>query len=410
MHRVNPLAARATLLTTGLLAALSMFGPFSIDTVFPAFPAMSAQFGADSTAMQQVTSIYLLSFGAMSLFHGPLSDALGRKPVMVSGIVLYVGASVGCALSTSLPMLLAFRALQGVTAGAGQIVARAVVRDLYEGPRAQQVMSQIVMIFAIAPAVAPVVGGWILLVGPWPWIFWFLVVFGGLMAVATAWILPETHPRQVRSPLRLGPLLRGLWEVARLPAFLRVAMAASLGFAGQFIYIVAAPIFVVDLLGLGPQDFWVFFAPTIACMVLGAYLAGRAAGRIEPRTLATIGLTIAAGAGLVNVALQATPGLPALPWAIVGPALLAFGIALVFPIMQLAMLDLFPHRRGAASSVGSFLTLMLNSALAGLISPLVTDTRLELAVTSLVFVVLGWIVWAWHRRRALTSPQVIDGR
>lgn len=407
---MSPAAARSTLLTTGLLAALSMFGPFSIDTVFPAFPVIGAQFDADSSAMQQVTSIYLLSFAGMSLLHGPLSDAVGRKPVMVTGIVLYVAASLGCALSTSLPMLLIFRALQGSTAGAGQIVARAVVRDLYEGPRAQQVMSQIVMIFAVAPAVAPVVGGAILTFGPWPWIFWFLAAFGLVMAVATMVGLPETHPAAQRNPLRMRPILRGLWEVAKLPAFQRVAMAGSLGFAGQFIYIAAAPIFIVDLLGLGPQDFWVFFVPTIACMVLGAFLAGRAAGRIEPGALATIGLTIAAGAGFLNVVLQAIPGLPALPWAVVGPALLAFGIALVFPVLQLALLDLFPHRRGAASSVGSFVTLMLNSLLAGVVTPLVTGTRLQLAVTSLVFVLLGWVLWAWHQHHALTSPKVIDER
>ncbi|GMA21385.1 hypothetical protein GCM10025862_34060 [Arsenicicoccus piscis] len=124
---------RGALGLTILLAGLSMFGPFSIDTVFPAFPAMGAQLGADTAAMQQVTSVYLLAFGAMSLFHGPISDAVGRKPVIVTGITVYVLASVGCALSTSLPMLITFRALQGLSAGGGQIVARAVVRDRFEG-------------------------------------------------------------------------------------------------------------------------------------------------------------------------------------------------------------------------------------------------------------------------------------
>lgn len=375
-----------------------MFGPFSIDTVFPAFTTIATQFGSDTLAMQQITSVYLFAFGAMSLFHGPLSDAVGRKPVMIGGILAYVLASIGCAMSTSLPMLLAFRALQGVTAGAGQIVSRAVVRDLYSGPRAQSAMSQIVMIFAVAPAVAPIVGGAILLVGPWPWIFWFLAVFGLLIALLTGIRLPETHPPQLRTPLRAGPLLRGLWEVGRNRAFLRVAMAGSLAFAGQFLYIAAAPIFVVDLLGLGAQDFWVFFVPTIGGMVIGAHLTGRAAGRVEPGRLASIGLSIAAGGGIVNVALQASPA-PALPWAVLGPAILAFGVALVFPVLQVAMLDMFPRRRGSASSMGAFLTLMLNTLLSGLIAPFVTGSRLQLAGASLTLVLLGWTLWRWHQHQ-----------
>lgn len=141
-------------LTTVLLALLGMFGPFSIDTPFPAFAQMGEEFNASDTSMQLVVSAYLGSFAVMSLVHGPLSDAVGRKPVMVTGAVVYALASVGCALAPSLPLLLLFRVLQGASAGAGTIVSRTVVRDLYEGPAAQRLMGAVAMIFAVAPAIS----------------------------------------------------------------------------------------------------------------------------------------------------------------------------------------------------------------------------------------------------------------
>ena len=145
-----------------LLGGLAMFGPFSIDTLFPAFPQIGAQMGADALAMQQTISVYLLAYAAMSLLHGPLSDALGRKRVIVSGLLVFALASMGCALAVTLPQLLVFRALQGLSAGVGLIVGRAVIRDVLHGHDAQRLMSQVSMIFGIAPAVAPVLGGWLL--------------------------------------------------------------------------------------------------------------------------------------------------------------------------------------------------------------------------------------------------------
>ena len=120
-----------------ILGGLAMFGPFSIDTIFPAFPQIAGQLGADKVAMQQTISVYLLAYAAMSLVHGPLSDALGRRPVILAGLVVFAAASAGCALSTSLPMLLSFRALQGFSAGVGLIVGRAVIRDVLHGHDAQ---------------------------------------------------------------------------------------------------------------------------------------------------------------------------------------------------------------------------------------------------------------------------------
>ena len=122
---------------TLLIALLAMIGPFTIDTMFPAFDLIGADVGADAVAMQQVTSVYMLAFAAMSLWHGPISDAVGRRPVILTGLVIYLAASVLCAFAPSLPVLLAGRALQGLAAGAAQIISRTVIRDLHAGPAAQ---------------------------------------------------------------------------------------------------------------------------------------------------------------------------------------------------------------------------------------------------------------------------------
>lgn len=157
-----------------LLGGLAMFGPFSIDTIFPAFPQMAAQFGADKLAMQQTISVYLAAYALMSIVHGPLSDAIGRRRVILGGLSVFIVASVGCALAPDLRTLLAFRALQGLSAGVGLIVGRAVIRDVLHGSDAQRLMSHVSMIFGIAPAIAPIIGGWMLGAGRWPLIFWFL--------------------------------------------------------------------------------------------------------------------------------------------------------------------------------------------------------------------------------------------
>ncbi len=226
-----------------LLAGLAMFGPFSIDTIFPAFPQLARRLAVDEVAVQQTISVYLLFYGLMSLAHGPLSDAWGRKRVILGGLVVFVGASVGCALSTDLTTLLAFRALQGLSAGVGMIVGRAVIRDLYHGHDAQRLMSQVSMLFGIAPAIAPIIGGWILLSGAgWPLIFWFLVVFALVLLAATARYLPETHPVEARVPLSPRALMRDYVRIGFNPRFLRLALAGSIGFGGIFLYISSAPV------------------------------------------------------------------------------------------------------------------------------------------------------------------------
>lgn len=386
---------RAGVLLTIVLAAMAMLGPFSIDTPFPAFATMRADFGVGADAMQLVVSTYLFAFAAMTPFHGPLSDAVGRRPVILGGLAAYTIASIGCAFAPSLPVLLAFRVLQGLSAGGATIIGRTIVRDLFEGAEAQRLMSRIMMIFGLAPAVAPIIGGWLLRVGPWPGIFWFVTGFALLLIVAVVFVIPETHPPERRTPMRLGPMLADLWKVSRNGEFQRMNGAITLAFAGQFLYIGAAAIFVVDLLGKGPDDFWMFFVPMISGIVIGAWISGRSAGRVSGRRLVTAAIAFSTLAGLVNIGLALVFG-AALPYAVIGPFLIALGTGTAFPTVQISLLDLFPEARGAAASVAGVLPLAVNALLAAVLAPVVTDTVVHLAVASAVLVLLGGLCWVWH--------------
>lgn len=381
-----------------LLGGLAMFGPFSIDTIFPAFPQIGAQLGADKVAMQQTISVYLIAYALTSVVHGPLSDAIGRRRVILGGLVVFTLASVGCALAQDLPTLLAFRALQGLSSGVGLIVGRAVIRDVLHGDDAQRLMSQVSMIFGIAPAIAPIIGGWILGWSRWPAIFWFLVAFGVVLIVATLVALPETHPREERRSLHPVGLVRDYAAIFRNARFQRLAAASAFNFSALFLYIASAPAFVLDILGLDERQFGWFFVPTIGGMVLGAFVSGRAAGRIAGERLVAIGFVCCALANVLNVGYTFAVDAPRVPWAVLPMSLNAFGIALVFPIITLSILDMYPRQRGAASSLQAFTSLVLNAGVAGALSPLISGSARALALGALAFVAVGWAFWRWETR------------
>lgn len=385
-------------LITAIIALLAMIGPFTIDMVYPGFAAIGAELMASPTAMQQVTSVYLLSFAVMSLWHGPVSDAVGRKPVMVTGMIAYALASAVCALAPSLEILLVGRALQGLSAGAAQIISRTVIRDLFRGAAAQRMMANVSMIFGLAPAVAPIVGGWLLGVGPWRSVFWVLVGFGIAMSVLVLVALPETHAPENRTPLRAREVVGGLRMVFSDGRFIRLALASSFAFTAQMTYVMGAPIIVLQLLGRGEQDFWIVFVPLVTGQILGSFLSGRLANAVPQRILASRAFVALVVAGGANVAVTAATG--RLPWLMVMPPFIALAMGIVFPVMQLQMLDLFPGRIGAAASGQSFVSLLFNAALSGIVVPLVATSMLNVALTSATAALIGALLWWWHVSRA----------
>lgn len=392
-----------------LLGGLAMFGPFSIDTIFPAFPQMGAQLSADKLAMQQTISVYLVAYALMSVVHGPLSDAIGRRRVILGGLFVFTLASVGCALARDLPTLLWFRALQGLSAGVGLIVGRAVIRDVLHGDDAQRLMSHVSMIFGIAPAIAPVIGGWILGWAAWPVIFWFLVAFSILLWFATFFGLPETHPKPARLPLRAKPLLRDYVAIFLNPRFQRLAAAGTFNFGALFLYIASAPAFVLDLLKLDERSFAWFFVPMIGGMMFGAFLSGRIAGKIKGMTQVWIGFACCGLAVAMNVAYNLLVAEPSVPWAVLPMMLNSFGIALVFPILTLAILDMYPRQRGSASSLQAFTGLVSNAVIAGVLSPLLSHAGIHLALGAATFTFLGWAFWRWEMHVNARLPKCPPG-
>ncbi len=395
---ITPSGRRHRIAVAVTLAGLSMLGPFTIDTVFPAFVSIQHDFGVGSDATQQLVSGYLLAFGLMSVFHGPISDAIGRRPVMLGGLLVYAAASALCLVAWSMPVLLVGRVLQGFAAGGGVIISRTVVRDLYDGAEAQRLMSRIMMIFGLAPALAPIIGGWLLVLGSWRVIFLFVTGYALLMATVMMLVLPETHPRERRTPLQVKALLGGLATVTRSAGFHRIAWSGAFMFGGWFLYIGAAAIVVVDLLGGGDQDFWWLFLPLIVGMITGSWLSSRAAGRMSAERLITIAVTVALVAAIVGVAIVLLPGGRVMPWPVVGPMLLGVGVGMGYPNLQLAALDLFPDSRGATSSATTFLALFLNALGAGVLAPLVTRSLVTLASTAAAYEVVALLLWRWHLR------------
>lgn len=396
------------------LAALGMLGPFTINTVFPAFPRIGEEFGASDVVLQQLISVYLASFAVMSVFHGPMSDALGRKKVMLTGLAIYILAMFGATLATGMGMLIALRILQGVSAGAATIVSRVVVRDLFAGAEAQKLMARIMMIFALAPVIAPVLGGWLLLLGDWRWVFAGVGLYGVVVLVLTA-LMPESLPKEQRIPLRIGAVVGALWEVGRSLTMMRIALATAFGFAAHFVFVAAAPIIVVRLLGLGEQDFWVLFVPLILGMMAGSFVVGRAADVMERTRLITLGYLGTLAASVINLVLVLIAPAPSggldvtlLP-VLIGPMLMSFTASLFFAPIQLEILDLFPHQRGAAASLGTFFTLVMNALLSGVIAPLITGSLAVVALAALGYVIVGALLWAWHLRGRRVGSDAASG-
>ncbi|WP_434632610.1 multidrug effflux MFS transporter [Chromobacterium sp. CV08] len=382
-----------------LLAALSTLGPFSIDTFLPAMRAIGDSLAASPLQMQQALTVYLFCYALMMLWHGSISDAIGRRPVVLVTSLLFGLASVGCALSQSLGALLLFRALQGLCGGAGLVVGRAIIRDKLDGTAAQRLMSQVTMLFSLSPAIAPVVGGWLYGAFGWHSIFIFMGLIGFALFALCWFGLEETHPAHARQPLRARQLLANYWQVARARDFQLLTAAVSFNFAGFFLYVPSAPVFLMQHLHLGPSQFLWLFGPAVCGIMFGAYLSGRMAGHFSQREIVTRGYWLMFAAAGLNLAYNLSVDQLTLPWGVLPLALYTTGMSLAAPSITLNLMDQFPSLRGTVSSLQGFFQTMMSSLVAGALAPLAWASPLRLAGSMCALLALGFVCRMCYRRR-----------
>lgn len=332
-----------------ILGSLSAFAPLSVDMYLPAFPAMTGQLGASQSEIQFTLTTFVVALGLGQAIAGPLSDAFGRKRPLVAGLVLYALASVACAVAPSAFALASFRFLEGLGAATGIVIARAAVRDLFEGVALARFFSTLMLVSGVAPIIAPVIGGELLRFTSWRGIFVVLAVFGVLLLLSTVAGLPETLPSQRRQPARVGAVLRSYGTLFRDRVFIGYALTSALLFAALFAYISGSSFVLQDIYHLTPQQFSLVFGVNSVGIMIAGQVSSWLLSKFSPRGLVIAGLVIAMAGG-IGLVVTVLAGL-GLAWILPPLFLVVSSVGIVMPNATALGLADQADNAGAASAL-----------------------------------------------------------
>jgi len=383
---------RTTLFT---LTALVALGPLSTDFYLPALPVIAQYFGVDEAGAQATLSAYLIGFAAAILVYGPLSDRFGRRPVLAGGVIIFTLASLGCALSQSIGALVAFRFIQALGACAGPVISRAMVRDIVGTQGAARVFSYLSAAVALAPAIAPIVGGFLTDAFGWRATFVALTIYGAGGLVAVFWILRETN--ETRDMTAANPLawFRIYGTLIRHREYFGYVLAATFGYSGIFCFISGSSFVFINVLGVPPKYFGFCFGVFVIGYIIGATSGGKLSKRVMPAQLVGIGSLIAllSAVGLVVVNLIAAASV----WTVLAPLLpYMIGVGMTMPAAQAGAIGPFPRSAGAASALLGFVQMGVAAGVGAVLgfigSPSPLPMTLMIALMALAQMACHWWV------------------
>ncbi len=385
-----------------IIAALSALGPFSTDTYFPSFPAIAGHFGVTEIQVQATLTFYLVALAVMNLFHGTLSDSFGRRTIILASLGVYTVTAAACLAAPNFACLIALRLIQGLSAGAGMIVSRAIIRDRFEGAEAQKLMAEVAMMSGIGPVIAPIFGGWLHVWLGWRGPFLFLTLLGVGLWWACYCRLTESLPSEKRQPFHFVGLVRSYSQAICHPGFLLLSLSLGFGAGGFLLYVATAPDVVLNILGLSSTQFGWMFVPMVSGLILGSAINGRTAGRIAPQRQLRWGFLLMAIGATAGVA--SNYWLPQrVPWAMLPLATYTFGFAFTAPILSIQGLDVFPDRKGLASSLQGFFHIFIFALISFFVARLVYRSGFKHALGLWILMFLSWAA-SWGSRFFLPPP------
>lgn len=371
-----------------ILGALTAFSAMSIDMYLPAFPQMARDLNVPLSTVQLSVSAFLFGSALGQLFYGPIADRWGRRTPLLAGLSLYVVSTIGCAMVHTGSGLLFWRVVMAVGGGAGMVISRAVVRDLYDTTEAARMFSLLMLIMGIAPILAPIAGGQMLLITGWRGIFAFLAVFGIASLLAAAVGLPESLPTERRQRRSMAEMVKVYGHLLKNRRYLRYAIALGCGAGINFAYISGAPLIFIELHGVSPQQFGLFFGTNAFGLITASQINRRLLRRFTPQRIAAYAFAVNASAGilLTAAALTGIGGFPAQA-ALIFVCICTTG--LLYPNITALAMAPFEKAAGSASALLGTIQYTLGASAGALVGILHNGTAVPTTATMAICGVVG---------------------